>query len=313
MGTTNNWVDGRTVLTTTEWNSLSSNPISFKIRAESNEGIWVESMEPAPAACFATSVISEQDHTISITNYYGGHAYVLNNNMTTEELNICTTYIENKYGSNGSNIIHYDAEETAENYCNGTGTISGGTLQSDLTSVAFSSLDNNDINYFLANNIILDTANSSCSTNAIIPSSINGYDVVSIGDNAFLSKRLTGVTLPNTVKTIGSMSFANNQIQNLVIPSSVEELGMGAFAANILSSLTIEDGLRIIGDDAFGMSGLSNVTLPNSITTIGSHAFSFTNITSVTIPSSVISMPCDAFDSGKVEITYENPSFTCSN
>ncbi len=42
MGTTNNWVDGRTVLTTTEWNSLSSNPISFKIRSESNEGIWVE-------------------------------------------------------------------------------------------------------------------------------------------------------------------------------------------------------------------------------------------------------------------------------
>ncbi len=41
-GTTNEWVNGRTVLTTSEWNSLGSNPISFKIRAESNEGIWVE-------------------------------------------------------------------------------------------------------------------------------------------------------------------------------------------------------------------------------------------------------------------------------
>ena len=45
--TTSEWVNGRTVLTTTEWNSFqnSPTPISFKIRAESNEGIWVE--EPA--------------------------------------------------------------------------------------------------------------------------------------------------------------------------------------------------------------------------------------------------------------------------
>jgi len=44
MGTTSSWVNGRTVFTTTEWNSFqnSGTPISFKIRAESNEGIWVE-------------------------------------------------------------------------------------------------------------------------------------------------------------------------------------------------------------------------------------------------------------------------------
>ncbi len=41
-GTTTNWVNGRTVLTTTEWNSLANTPISFKIKAEANEGIWVE-------------------------------------------------------------------------------------------------------------------------------------------------------------------------------------------------------------------------------------------------------------------------------
>ena len=41
-GTSSEWVNGRTVLTTSEWNSLGTNSISFKIRAESNEGIWVE-------------------------------------------------------------------------------------------------------------------------------------------------------------------------------------------------------------------------------------------------------------------------------
>ncbi len=40
-GTTSEWVDDRTVFTTTEWNSMSTTPISFKIKVESQEGIWV--------------------------------------------------------------------------------------------------------------------------------------------------------------------------------------------------------------------------------------------------------------------------------
>lgn len=38
-GTTNeDWIHDRTVLTTAQWNDLSTNPISFKIRVEANEG-----------------------------------------------------------------------------------------------------------------------------------------------------------------------------------------------------------------------------------------------------------------------------------
>ena len=40
--TTGDWIAGRTVLTTEEWNSFSSSPISFKVKVEANEGIWVE-------------------------------------------------------------------------------------------------------------------------------------------------------------------------------------------------------------------------------------------------------------------------------
>ncbi len=42
MGTTNDWVMGREVFTTTEWNNFASTPLSFKVRVEANEGIWVE-------------------------------------------------------------------------------------------------------------------------------------------------------------------------------------------------------------------------------------------------------------------------------
>ena len=41
MGTLNSMADGKTVLTTTEWNALSSTGVSFKIKVEANEGIWV--------------------------------------------------------------------------------------------------------------------------------------------------------------------------------------------------------------------------------------------------------------------------------
>ncbi len=52
MGTTNEWVDGRVVLTTTEWNNLatSGNELSFKIRVEANEGAWVDSTTTINAA-----------------------------------------------------------------------------------------------------------------------------------------------------------------------------------------------------------------------------------------------------------------------
>ena len=39
--TTNEWANGRVVLTTSEWNSLQNTPLSFKVKVEANEGIWV--------------------------------------------------------------------------------------------------------------------------------------------------------------------------------------------------------------------------------------------------------------------------------
>lgn len=41
-GTLVSWVNGRTVLTTEEWNSLENNSLSFKVKVEAFDGIWVE-------------------------------------------------------------------------------------------------------------------------------------------------------------------------------------------------------------------------------------------------------------------------------
>ena len=49
-GTTSTWVDERVVMSTQDWNSLnnSNNPLSFRIKAVSQEGTWVENPDRIP-------------------------------------------------------------------------------------------------------------------------------------------------------------------------------------------------------------------------------------------------------------------------
>ena len=44
-GTTNTWANGRTILTTDEWNAIQSAVVSFKVKVEANEGWVIESLE----------------------------------------------------------------------------------------------------------------------------------------------------------------------------------------------------------------------------------------------------------------------------
>ena len=83
-GTTTEWVNGRTVLTTSEWNSLSSNPISFKIKAESNEGIWVRDPDSIIESCPGCKYIYT-------TNEY----YYSANNSNSSPLSTLTTFANN--------------------------------------------------------------------------------------------------------------------------------------------------------------------------------------------------------------------------
>ena len=74
-GTTEQWTNGRTVLTTAEWNSLASNPLSFKIKAESNEGIWTTTQIDSCIGCkFLYQDIDVEDsstHLYTTWNYGG--------------------------------------------------------------------------------------------------------------------------------------------------------------------------------------------------------------------------------------------------
>ena len=84
-GTTSEWVGDRTVFTTSEWNALQTSGISFKIKIEANEGIWVEDSNK-PICKRVTNVAqlhTEECTNSSTSNYCKADGYVEGNLGTT--------------------------------------------------------------------------------------------------------------------------------------------------------------------------------------------------------------------------------------
>ena len=75
-------------------------------------------------------------------------------------------------------------------------------------------------------------------TTVIIPSTIDGYTVKAIGDEAFKGSKITSVSIPSTVQSIGWFAFADcSSLTALVVPDSVTSIGYEAFSGS--KSLTV--------------------------------------------------------------------------
>ena len=114
----------------------------------------------------------------------------------------------------------------------------------------------------------------------VIPSMIEGSNVISIGTRAFYNNQLTSVIIPNSVVSIGSDAFYSNKLTSVIIPSSVTTIGVNAFYSNKLTSVIIPSSVTSIEQNAFYSNKLTSVTIPSSVTSIGKNAFyksSFSN------------------------------------
>jgi len=157
----------------------------------------------------------------------------------------------------------------------------------------------------------------------IIPSTIGGYPVTVINNNAFrYLTHITSVVIADSIVTIGDFAFeACTSLTSVTIPGSVTLMGRYLFSqcrslesvtigygvttigfANFasctsLTSVTIPGSVTLIGDSAFqGCSALTAFTIPDSVTTIGRAAFyDCSALTAFTIPDSVTTIGNDVF------------------
>ena len=109
-----------------------------------------------------------------------------------------------------------------------------------------------------------------------IPITLDGQEIVGIGDEVFHSLGLIGINFPSTLQIIGNGAFSDNDILAVTIPSSVEEINGGAFYGNNINELLFEENskLNYIGEWSFTWNNISGeLIIPDSVKYIGEWAF----------------------------------------
>ncbi len=121
------------------------------------------------------------------------------------------------------------------------------------------------------------TAYNGEASNVVIPETIVGMPVISIGEEVFRDNFvLTDVKLPETVKEIKYSAFGNCRcLKNINMPADLERVEEYAFTTcHALSSLEFGDKLTYVGANGFQLcTSLDKLTIPSSLQTVTYHSF----------------------------------------
>ena len=116
------------------------------------------------------------------------------------------------------------------------------------------------------------------SGDVIIPSTLGGYPVIAIGDEAFADcVYMTSVIIPEGVTSTGLFSFSNCvYLTEIVLPDSLVSIGELSFnACMTLKNITMPENLLYIGKQAFnGCLSLTEISIPKAVKNIDHMAFS---------------------------------------
>lgn len=136
-------------------------------------------------------------------------------------------------------------------------------------------------------------------TQVVVPATIDGIPVSSIGKHAFSSTIVEKVVLQDGIVRIEEGAFEyNSALREVILPPSLQSIGDYAFNdCGNLTSVRFSEGLLEIGDNAFTYDrALSGVVLPSSLRAIGGFAFeSCIGLTDIRIPAQVTTLSEGAF------------------
>ena len=171
--------------------------------------------------------------------------------------------------------------------------------------------------------VTIQDCNQTVSGVLVIPATVDGLPVTSIGANAFWGcNQLVRVDIPGGVTSLGEEAFRScSRLTNVRIPDSVTSMGAGAFwdcrelsrviiparvtsiaqllfnGCSSLTSVTIPDGVNLIGTLAFGgCIKLTRVVVPEGVTLIEDSVFAgCSGLTTVSLGQNVTSIGRRAF------------------
>lgn len=158
----------------------------------------------------------------------------------------------------------------------------------------------------------------SCGNEVSIPESIDGVNIKSIANDAFVAsdntKPLQSINMENAsyLTTFSFSDFTN--LKHTTLPKTLVEIPKAAFFNCPLTTINLPDTVEKIDNYAFGGTSLSgSLYLPNSLKTIGISAFEGLKLTgTLTIPDSVTTISSEAFYNNKFTklVIGQNSSLT---
>ena len=111
----------------------------------------------------------------------------------------------------------------------------------------------------------------------VVPATINGMPVTSIGDGAFFNNQsIYGVILPSTITNIGNTSFYGcSNIRQVILSTNLVSIGHQAFSGcSSLYSVQIPDSVTTVGQGAFGdCANLSTAQIGSGLAQVGVYTF----------------------------------------
>ena len=133
----------------------------------------------------------------------------------------------------------------------------------------------------------------------VIPDTIEGYPVTTIGNGAFdICTTITSVVIPESVTKIEDNAFYTCvNLKTVVLPESLTVLPSGIFGdCWSLENVNIPEGVKDIPNSAFTECySLSDISIPSGVVSIGSGAFSGTVISEIDLPDGLQEIGDGAF------------------
>jgi len=157
-----------------------------------------------------------------------------------------------------------------------------------LLAIPLHAADVSDLSYDASGDtVIITDCDTGASGSLIIPGTIEGKSVTSIGEDAFFEcEFLTSVTIPEGVTSIGDWAFDDcTRLNGITISGNVTSIGEGSFyCCDDLTSIIIPQSVISIGANAFeSCINLTSITIPEGVTSIKEKTFldcwSLTSIT----------------------------------